>query len=54
MAHLEKEKHEMKREEHMGGKHSSKHHGMGKKEHGFGGKLGKGKMGKSGLEGPHK
>jgi hypothetical protein len=43
-----------KREEHMGGKHShGKHHGMGKKEAGFGAKLGK-SHGKSGLEGPHK
>jgi len=42
-------------EEHMGGKHhSGKHHGMGKKEAGFGSKLGKHHMGKAKMEGPHK
>jgi hypothetical protein len=49
-----KEKHEG---HHMGAKHGGgKHHGMGKKEMGFGAKLGKehgkGHMGK-GIEGPH-
>jgi hypothetical protein len=53
MAKHEKEHEErMKREEHMGGKHHSKHHGMGKKEAGFGAKLGRHK-GKMSMEGPH-
>lgn len=53
MAHKEHEK-----KEHMGGKSNKmRHGGMGKKEAGFGSKLGKshggGKMGKM-IEGPHK
>ncbi len=43
-----------KKDMHMGGKSShGKSGGLGKKEAGFGAKLGKMK-GKSGLEGPHK
>lgn len=45
--------HEEKKEHSMGKKnHGAKHMGMGKKEAGFGAKLGKHKMGK-GPEGPH-
>lgn len=40
------------RKEHMGGKRHKMHHGMGKKEHGFGAKLGKHKGGLK-MEGPH-
>lgn len=49
-----KEKMEGKKEEHMGGKHKGgKHMGMGKKEHGFGSKMGKMGKGKMNMEGPH-
>jgi hypothetical protein len=51
MAHHEKDGHH--EHEHMGGKHhAGKHHGLGKKESGFGAKLGKMK-GKTEMEGPH-
>lgn len=42
------------KEKRMGGKHGGKSHGMGKKEAGFGAKLGKMNMGKAKMEGPHK
>lgn len=49
-----KKEHE-KKEHHMGGKgHGHKEHGMGKKMEGFGGKMGKAKMGKADIQGPHK
>ena len=56
MRHEKEEKREEKleRHEHMGGKHHSKNHGMGKKEVGFGAHLGKMGGKKSSLEGPHK
>lgn len=51
MAHHKE--HESKHES-MGGKHhEGKRHGMGKKESGFGAKLGKHHMGKAKMEGPH-
>jgi hypothetical protein len=55
-------KEEKKEHEHMGGKHEREHQskhggghhgGFGRKEHGFGGKLGKMHPGKAGIEGPH-
>lgn len=46
--------HEEKKEHHMGGKSRGKHHGMGRKEHGFGAKLGKMHKGSEKMiEGPH-
>ncbi len=50
----EHEKEKMgKHKEHSMGKHHMGKGGLGKKEMGFGAKLGKEKHGKSGLEGPH-
>lgn len=43
-----------KKAEHMGGKSGKARGHMGKKQAGFGAKLGKGRMGKAGIEGPHK
>jgi hypothetical protein len=48
----EKEEKMGKKKEHMGKSHMKHSGGLGKKEMGFGAKLGHEKKGKSGLEGP--